>query len=32
MTAEGRFLGLDMGDWSMSLGAFALIAVVALLI
>jgi hypothetical protein len=32
MTAEGRFLGLDMGDWSMFLGAFALIAVVALLI
>jgi hypothetical protein len=31
-TAEGRFFGLDMGDWSMMLGGSVLITLIALLI
>ena len=26
LTAEGRFLGFDRGDWTLLLGAFCLIA------
>ena len=26
LTAEGRFLGFDRGDWALLVGAFALIA------
>jgi hypothetical protein len=32
MTAEGRLLGLNPGDWSVLIGAFVLVALVALLI
>jgi hypothetical protein len=31
-TAEGRFFGLDMGDWSMMIGGSLLIVVMALLV
>ena len=30
--AEGRFFGLDMGDWSMLLGGSVLIALMAVLV
>ena len=31
LTAEGRFLGFDRGDWALLLGTFPLVALVALL-
>jgi hypothetical protein len=31
LKAEGRILGLDLGDWSVLFGGVALVAVVALL-
>ena len=30
--AEGRFFGLDMGDWSMMLGGSVMITLIALLL
>jgi hypothetical protein len=32
MTAEGRLLGLNPGDWSMLIGGFVLVALVVLLL
>ena len=32
ITAEGRFFGLDSGDWMMLVGGFALAALVVLLL
>jgi hypothetical protein len=32
LTAEGRLLGFDTGDWSMLLGGFVLAGLVALLV
>jgi hypothetical protein len=32
MIAEGRLFGLNSGDWTMLLGGFALVALVALLL
>jgi len=31
LTAEGRFLGFDRGDWALLLGAFTLVALVTVL-
>jgi hypothetical protein len=31
-TAEGRFFGLDLGDWSMMLGGSVLIVLMAVLV
>jgi hypothetical protein len=31
-TAEGRFFGLDLGDWSMMIGGSVLITLIALLV
>ncbi len=31
LTAGGRFLGFDRGDWALLLGTFPLVALVALL-
>ena len=31
LTAKGRFLGFDRGDWALLLGAFPLVALVTLL-
>ena len=31
LTAEGRFLGFDRGDWALLLGTFPVVALVALL-
>jgi hypothetical protein len=32
MTAERRLLGLDAGDWSLLVGGFALVALLALFV
>jgi hypothetical protein len=32
VTAEGRLLGLNSGDWMMLVGGFAFVALVALLL
>ena len=32
ITADGRFFGLNSGDWMMLLGGFALVALVVLLL
>jgi hypothetical protein len=32
ITAEGRFFGLDSGDWMMLVGGFALVALVIFLV
>ena len=32
ITAEGRLLGLNSGDWMMLVGGFALVALVVLLL
>jgi hypothetical protein len=31
-TAEGRFFGLDLGDWSMMIGGSVIITLIALLV
>jgi hypothetical protein len=31
-TAEGRFFGLDLGDWSIMLGGSVIITLIALLV
>jgi hypothetical protein len=32
ITAEGRFFGLDSGDWTVLVGGFALVALIILLL